>query len=146
VEKDEWTTQGQTEIPSSMVTSRPPFDPTNYAAEVLGEDRLLRDDVVLHCVPNVSWSEARVDFDELSVLQSVDGVASVLMLESFLDMPREQLRSILFLLLSRGVLAVCAPIVRELPASLETIGNSGFFARSSEEREADATKKLGTAR
>jgi len=99
---------------------------------------MLDDDLVLRCVPDVSWSEARLDFDELYVLRNIDGVAPVLLLESFVDLPREQLRSILFLLLSRGIVAV-APSALEVDS---VIGTSGFFSRGP---HAETGGKMGSA-
>lgn len=124
----------------STTTSRPPFDPDRYAAEVFAPPSardaspMLDDDLVLRCVPDVSWSEARLEFDELYVLRKIDGVAPVLLLESFVDLPREQLRSILFLLISRGIVAVAPPAMPSI------IGTSGFFGRGPE-----ADQKLGSA-
>jgi hypothetical protein len=136
---------GPNDSPTAMAesaTSRPPFDPDRYAAEVFGAETTmarsasprLDEDLVLRCVPDVSWSEARLDFDELYVLRNIDGVAPVLLLESFVDLPREQLRSILFLLISRGIVAIAPPA---LPSIL---GTSGFFARG-----AHAERKIGSA-
>lgn len=110
----------------AMPTSRPPFDPHVYAHEVLGEDRLFLDNVVLTIVPDVPWSEAKLDYDELRVLGAVDGISPVLLLESLLDMPREQLRSILFLLLNRGIVSMCVP-------DRESLGISGFFRRNADD-------------
>jgi hypothetical protein len=111
------------EAPPAMPTSRPPFDPAVYASEGLGAERLFLDNVVLELVPDVSWSQAKLEYDELLVLGAIDGVSPVLLLESMLGLRREKLRSILFLLLSRGVLAVCAP-------EREPLGTSGFVRRS----------------
>jgi hypothetical protein len=134
--------------PAGPPTSRPPFDLERYAAEVFGAESgratageaspssgpVLEDDLVLRCVPDVSWSEARLDFDELYVLRNIDGVAPLLLLESFVDLPREHLRSILFLLLSRGIVAF-AP-----SATTSVIATSGFFGRGPK-----AEPKIGSA-
>jgi hypothetical protein len=89
------------------------------------------DDAVFMCVPDVSWSDAGLDFDELRVLRAVDGVSSVVLLASSLDMPRDQVRSVLNFLASRGVVSVDEP-----DAALE--GSSGFFRR----RGADDDEEL----
>lgn len=111
-----------TDVPASRETSRPPFDLAKYAADVSGDAKAL-DDLVPVCVPDVSWSEARLDFDELHVIRNVDAVSPVLLLETIVDMPRDQLRSILALLISRGILTVSEPFANA----------SGFFARPTQE-------------
>jgi hypothetical protein len=73
--------------------------------------------VVLRCVPDISWSDAQLDFDELNVMRNIDSVSSVLMLEAFLNIPREELRSILCTLIARGILTICEP----------STGRSGFY-------------------
>jgi hypothetical protein len=121
--REKWT-EGLTEPPASRSTSRPSFDVDQYAAVVTGPDRVvLDDDLVLRCVPDVSWLEARLDFDELLVLRAVDGVSPILLLESFVDVPAEQLRSILYMLLARGIVAISRP---PMPG---VIGTSGFFSK-----------------
>jgi len=101
--EDEGPASGAAALP----TSRPPAYLNSYGADVVERERLFRDDVVLQCVPDISWSEAQLDFDELNVMRNVDSVSSVLMLEAFLNVPREELRSILCTLIARGVLVIC---------------------------------------
>jgi hypothetical protein len=114
------------EPPPALPTSVPPYDPAIYASAGYGAERLFVDNVVLEQVPNVSWSEAKLEYEDLRVLRAIDGVSPVLLLESLLAVPREQLRSILFLLLSRGIVAVTAP-------ERERLATSGVVRRGAEE-------------